>query len=201
MDCNDDFEYDPQFLVCNEQLNSLIEFSKPVDQMEYLSSDRNDMKPVYVYNDSHEISHTFIIDNQAYVDTMENANNSDTDPGMRNIHGQYLHIFDQEALMDNQWFKIAHIQSILEPKISGFYVCVVDEHRYIHWLIQHTGPWLGMLMVNQTFNISISKVRVRLVATVTTFVVIPHWHMTITAKIYKPLIIINVPMKNISLTL
>ena len=24
LDCNDDFEYDPQFLVCNEQLNSLI---------------------------------------------------------------------------------------------------------------------------------------------------------------------------------
>ena len=65
LDCNDDFhrgtglgfEYDPQFLVCNGQLNNLIEFSKSVDQMGYLSPYRNDMKPVYVYNDRHEVSH------------------------------------------------------------------------------------------------------------------------------------------------
>ena len=45
--------------------------------------------------------------------------------------------------------------------MSGFYVCIVDEYGYIHRLVQHTGPWVGMLTVNHTFNISISKVRVR----------------------------------------
>ena len=155
------FEYDPQFLPYNEQLNNLIEFGKSVDQLGYLSPDSNDMKPVYVYNDRLEISYTMIIDNQTCVDTMENANNNDTDMGMGNIHGQFLHIFDQEALMESQCFKIAYIQSMLEPEISGFYVCMVDEYGYLHRLLQYTGPWLGLLKVNYTFNISISKVRAR----------------------------------------
>ena len=113
-------------------MHNLIEFGKSVDQLGYLSPDSNDMKPVYVYNDSFEISHTIIIDNQTCVDTMANANNNDTDMGMGNIHGQFLHIFDQEALMDSQCFKIAYIQSTLEPEISGVYVCMLDEYGYLH---------------------------------------------------------------------
>ena len=49
--CNSDFrsctglgfEYDPQFLVYNEQVHNLIEFGKSVDQLGYLSPDSNDM--------------------------------------------------------------------------------------------------------------------------------------------------------------
>ena len=62
-----------------------------------------------MYNDRFEISHTIMIDDQTCVDTMANANNHDAHTGMGNVHGQFLHIFDQEALIDGQCCKIAYI--------------------------------------------------------------------------------------------
>ena len=38
---------------------------------------------------------------------------------------------------------------------------MVDDYGYLHRLLQYNDPWSGMLRVNYTFNISISKVRIR----------------------------------------
>ena len=120
------FEYDPQFRLANEQ---------SIHLHENLIIYQDNVKPVYVYNHRQEMSFTIMINDQTDVDAMDNAKYNET--GRKDGHGQYLHIFEQEVWFDNQWAKICYIRSTLDPKISGFYICVRDTSGYIQHLVQH----------------------------------------------------------------
>ena len=100
---------------------------------------QNNIKPVYVYNYRQEMSFTIMINNQTDVNAMDNAKYDET--GTKDSYGQYLHILEQEVWFDNQWAKICYIQSTLDPKISGFYICVMDASGYIQHLVQHPAPF------------------------------------------------------------
>ena len=144
------FEYDPQFRLANEQ---------SIHLHENLIIYQDNVKPVYVYNHRQEMSFTIMINDQTDVDAMDNAKYDEA--GRKDGHGQYLHIFEQEVWFDNQWAKICYIRSTLDPKISGFYICVRDTSGYIQHLVHHSAPILGMLTVINTFDILIGKVRIQ----------------------------------------
>ena len=99
--------------------------------------DGNVIKPIHVYNNRQEHSHTIVINNQAGANVAKYANNEDFGQSMHNSGGQNMYFFDHGILLENQWAKIAYIQGSPDQEISGYYICIEDKNNCVDCLLPY----------------------------------------------------------------